>query len=91
MAKPGTKITFRPDTNVTADADALIDKMQAAATAFDAAVSFTDETLGGDKVASSVDLDYVDFQSEYGRTLMAILVAFRNAYDITFTTEAIEI
>lgn len=78
--KPGYRVRVEVKDKDTAAADAAITIMEAALTAYDANVSFTNETLGGDKVAFSFDLDYVDFQSAYGQTLMGLLFAFARAY-----------
>ena len=91
MAKPGYRVKIAIKSEDTDYTDAAIDVIQAALTAFDANISFTDETIGGKKVSFYYDLDYVDFQSPYGNTVMALTIAFNHTYVLVPTIQAIEI
>jgi len=81
MAKPGYKVKIGLEGGLTnAEKDAAIDIIQAVLTAYDTNISFTDETIGADKIAFDWDMDYVDFQSEYGQMTMGLAFAFSRQY-----------
>lgn len=91
MSKPGFEVKIEMIDGSIDEKDAMLTKVEAAVNAFDSGWTPTNILIDGKIVGFTYEIDYVDWQSTYGHTVLSIIMAFNTVARLASTVAAIEI